>query len=128
MMKTGVAHTFLSPFHMPTVYFQHKRAVYDNNVTSLSDVIFLLGYYENFLSAFLTFSDVWHDALDGEVGPSQGLHRTTQHRKTWTHIHASSGMRTHDSNFRAAKTHALRHRGHCNRQILLSRKLKYGLL
>jgi hypothetical protein len=32
------------------------------------------------------------------ISPSQGLylHRTTQHRKTRTNIHALSGIRTHD--------------------------------
>jgi hypothetical protein len=38
------------------------------------------------------------------VSPSQGLylHRTTQHRKTRTNIHALSGIRTHDSSIQAA--------------------------
>jgi hypothetical protein len=42
------------------------------------------------------------------ISPSQGLylHRTTQHRKTRTDIHALSGIRTHDSSIRAIKTHA----------------------
>jgi hypothetical protein len=37
------------------------------------------------------------------IAPTQGLylHRTTQHRKTRTHIHASSGIRTHHPSFRA---------------------------
>jgi hypothetical protein len=36
------------------------------------------------------------------TGPTQGLclRRTTKHRKTWTHIHASSGIRTHDPSVR----------------------------
>jgi hypothetical protein len=33
--------------------------------------------------------------------------RTTQHRNTKTNIHASSGIRTHDSDNQAAKTYAL---------------------
>jgi hypothetical protein len=39
------------------------------------------------------------------IGPTQGLylHRTTQHRKTRTHIHASSGIRIHDPSFRTAE-------------------------
>jgi hypothetical protein len=42
------------------------------------------------------------------ISPSQGLylHRTTQHRKTWTNIHALSGIRTHDPSNQPAKTHA----------------------
>jgi hypothetical protein len=42
------------------------------------------------------------------ISPSQGLylHRTTQHRKTRTNIHALSGIRTHDSSNQPFKTHA----------------------
>jgi hypothetical protein len=42
------------------------------------------------------------------ISPSQGLyiHRTTQHRKTRTKIHALSGIRTHDPSNQPAKTHA----------------------
>jgi hypothetical protein len=42
------------------------------------------------------------------ISPSQGLylHRTTQHRKTRTDIHALSGIRTHDPSNQPAKTHA----------------------
>jgi hypothetical protein len=42
------------------------------------------------------------------ISPSQGLylHRTTQHRKTRTNIHALSGIRTHDPNNQLAKTQA----------------------
>jgi hypothetical protein len=42
------------------------------------------------------------------ISPSQGLylHRTTQHRKTWTNINAFSGIRTHDPSNQPAKTHA----------------------
>jgi hypothetical protein len=41
------------------------------------------------------------------ISPSQGLylHRTTQHRKTRTNIHALSGIRTHDPSNQPAKTH-----------------------
>jgi len=43
--------------------------------------------------------------LGGGISPSQGLYlyRTTQHRKKRTHIHASSGIRTHDPSARAVK-------------------------
>jgi hypothetical protein len=43
--------------------------------------------------------------LGGGISPTQGLYlnRTTQHRKTRTHIHASSGIRIHDPSFRAAE-------------------------
>jgi hypothetical protein len=42
------------------------------------------------------------------ISPSQGLylHRTTQHRKKRTNIHALSGIRTHDPSNQPAKTHA----------------------
>jgi len=37
------------------------------------------------------------------ISPMQGLHlhRTTQHRKTRTHIHTSSGIQTYDLSVRA---------------------------
>jgi hypothetical protein len=42
------------------------------------------------------------------ISPSQGhyLHRTTQHRKTRTNIHALSGIQTHDPSNQPDKTHA----------------------
>jgi hypothetical protein len=42
------------------------------------------------------------------ISPSQGpyLHRTTQHKKTQTNIHALSGIRTHDPRKQPAKNHA----------------------
>jgi hypothetical protein len=42
------------------------------------------------------------------ISPSQGLylHRTTQHRKTHTNIHALSGIQIHDPSNQPAKTHA----------------------
>jgi hypothetical protein len=42
------------------------------------------------------------------ISPSQGLylHRTTQHRKMRTNIHALSRIRTHDPSNQPAKTHA----------------------
>jgi hypothetical protein len=44
----------------------------------------------------------------GVIRPPQGLylHRTTQHRKTRTNIHALSGIRTHDPSVRAINAHA----------------------
>jgi hypothetical protein len=43
------------------------------------------------------------------ISPTWGLylHRTAQHRKTRTNIHASNDVRTHNPNFRAIKAHAL---------------------
>jgi hypothetical protein len=42
------------------------------------------------------------------ISASQGLylHRTTQHRKTRTNIHALNGIRTHDPSNQPAKTHS----------------------
>jgi hypothetical protein len=42
------------------------------------------------------------------ISPSQGLylHKTTQHRKTRTNIHALGWIRTHDPSNQPAKTHA----------------------
>jgi len=58
------------------------------------------------------------------IGRMQGLylHRRTQHTKTRTDIHASSGIRTHDSSLRAVEDRTcLRPRGHWDR---LSNRLK----
>jgi len=55
------------------------------------------------------------------ISPSQGhyLHRTAQQRKTRTHIHASSGIRTHDPSVRAVEDRTcLRPRGHWDRHII----------
>jgi hypothetical protein len=52
------------------------------------------------------------------ISPTQGLylHRTTQHRKKRTHIHASSGIRTLDPIVRAVEdSTCLRPRGHWDR-------------
>jgi len=52
--------------------------------------------------------------LGRKISPTQGLylHRIIQHRKTWTHIHASSGIRTHDPKVPAAEdSTCLRTRG-----------------
>jgi hypothetical protein len=48
------------------------------------------------------------------ISPSQGLylHRTTQHRKTRTNIHALSGIRTYDPSNQPAVPR-LRPHGHC---------------
>jgi hypothetical protein len=56
------------------------------------------------------------------IGPSQRQypHRRAQYRKTWTHIHASSGIRTHDPSVRAvADSTCIRSRGHWDRPSLL---------
>jgi uncharacterized BrkB/YihY/UPF0761 family membrane protein len=48
------------------------------------------------------------------------LHRTTQHRKTRTYIHASSGIRNHNPSFRAAEdSTCLRPFGHWDRRSVL---------
>jgi hypothetical protein len=52
------------------------------------------------------------------IGPTQGLclHRTTQHRKTRTHIRAMSGIPTHDHSVQAAEdSTCLRTLGHWDR-------------
>jgi hypothetical protein len=59
--------------------------------------------YRRFLELFRHL--VW--LLRRVISPSQGLylHRTTQHRKMRTNIHALSGIRTHDPSSKLAKTH-----------------------
>jgi hypothetical protein len=57
--------------------------------------------------------------LGRRISPTQGLypHRTTQHRKTRTHIHAPNGIRTRDPSVRAVEdSTCLRPRGRWNRQ------------
>jgi hypothetical protein len=59
--------------------------------------------------------------LGGGISPAQGLylHRTTQHRKTQTNIHAPSSIRTCDPNVRAAEDSTwLRPFGHWDRHFL----------
>jgi hypothetical protein len=60
--------------------------------------------YRRFLELFRQMVGL----LGRVISPSQGLylHRTTQHRKTRTNIHALSGIRTHDPRNQPAKTHA----------------------
>jgi hypothetical protein len=60
--------------------------------------------YRSFLKLFRHIVGL----LGRVISPSQGLylHRTTQHRKTLTNIHALSGIRTHDPSNQPAKTDA----------------------
>jgi hypothetical protein len=73
---------------------------------SISELIFL-----KFINLFGQFVGLPEQGF----GPMQGLylHRTTQHRKTQTYIHASSGIRSHDPRVRAAEdSTCLRPLGH----------------
>jgi hypothetical protein len=60
------------------------------------------------IGGFLNYFRHMVGLLGRVISPSHGLylHRTTQHRKTRTNIHASSGIRTHDLSNQLAKTHA----------------------
>jgi hypothetical protein len=60
------------------------------------------------IGSFLNYFRHMVGLLGRVISPSQGLylHRTTQHRKTRTNIHALSGIRTHDPSNLPAKTHA----------------------
>jgi hypothetical protein len=60
--------------------------------------------YRRFLELFRLMVGL----LGRVFSPSRGLylHRTTQHRKTGTNIHALSWIRTHDLSNQPAKTHA----------------------
>jgi hypothetical protein len=77
-------------------------ALFSVALQSLKD----LGYlkYKRFLELFRHMIGL----LGRVISPSQGLylHRTTQHRKTRTNIHALSGIRTHDPSNQQVKTHA----------------------
>jgi hypothetical protein len=57
------------------------------------------------------------------ISPSQGcyLRRTTQTQNKCRHIHALSGIQTHDPSVRAGEDiSCLRSRGHCDRQSLVT--------
>jgi hypothetical protein len=62
------------------------------------------------------------------ISLSQGLylHRTTQHGKTRTNIHALSGIRTHDPSNKPAKTHASDRTAIVTGIILISRSIIIG--
>jgi hypothetical protein len=73
-------------------------------------------FWRTFLPIFRTFLNILTFSRTLWMGgviyqPSQGLylHRTTQHRKMRTYIHASSGIQTHDPNVQVAKTYTLDH-------------------
>jgi len=54
------------------------------------------------------------------IGPTQGLylHRTTKHRKTWTHIHALSRIWTHNPSVWAVEdSMCFRPNGHCDQHM-----------
>jgi t-SNARE complex subunit (syntaxin) len=56
------------------------------------------------------------------INPTQGiyLNKTIQHRKTQTHIHVSSGIRTHDPSVRSVEdSTCLRPRGHWDRHFII---------
>jgi hypothetical protein len=56
---------------------------------------------------FSNLFDIWHDSLGrGGSASSKASTYKGQHRKTRTHIHASSAIRTHAPSIRAAKTDA----------------------
>jgi hypothetical protein len=61
------------------------------------------------------------------ISPSQGLylHRTTQHRKTRTNIHALSGIRTHNPSNQPAKTHASDRTATVTGNLLLHSSIRY---
>jgi hypothetical protein len=82
--------------------------------------------YRRFLELFRHMVEL----LGREISPSQGLylHRTTQHRKTRTNIHALSGMRTHDPSNQPAKTHASDRTATVTSSIILEDNIKMDLV
>jgi hypothetical protein len=91
----------------------------NNNNNSLSSIrpLSLFRFRIYFLKLVNLFGHLL-GLLGRGISPTQGLylHRTTQHRKTRTNIHASSGIRTHDPSVRAVEdSTCLRPRGHCDR-------------
>jgi hypothetical protein len=76
---------------------------------------------ENYESIFRHLTGL----LGRGIGPSQGHypHRTAQHRKMRTHIHTSSGIRTHHPSVRGVGDHTcLKPRGHWDRQETCTRE------
>jgi hypothetical protein len=82
-----------------------NRPIFSVAVQSLKDLGRLT--YRRFLELFKHMLGL----LGRVISPSQGLylHRTTQHRKTRTHIHALSRIRTYDPSNQRTKTHASDH-------------------
>jgi hypothetical protein len=89
-------------FHTNYVLLEIVPIFFSVALQSLKDLGRLT--YRRFLELFTQMVGL----LGRVISPSQGLylHRTTQHRKTRTNIHALSGIRTHDPSNQPAKTHA----------------------
>jgi hypothetical protein len=83
-------HTELAATFMCESFVKHIP--FSVALPSLEDLGLLT--YRRFLELFRHMVGL----LGRVISPSQGLylHRTTQHRKTLTNIHALSGIRTHD--------------------------------
>jgi len=63
--------------------------------------------FQNLLLKLWIHLDILVGLLELGIGPYQGLylHKTLQHRNTWTYIHASKGIRTYDRNVRAVRNY-----------------------
>jgi hypothetical protein len=74
-----------------------------------------LGRFFSFLILYTVGRTPWTG--DHPVARPLLAHRTTQTQNKLTHIHALSGIRTHDPSFSASEdSSCLRPRGHCDRR------------
>jgi hypothetical protein len=81
------------------------------------------GFRTNFSEPYESIWTVGRTPWTGDRPDARPLptHRITQHRKTRTHIHAMSRIRTHDPSVRTAEdSTCLRLRGHWDRQYGLN--------
>jgi hypothetical protein len=92
----------LRSYNETQLFLKHSLLSYTVALQSLKDLVRLT--YTRFLRLFRQTVGL----LGRMISPSQGLylHRTTQHRKTETNIHALSGIRTHDPSVRTIRAHA----------------------
>jgi hypothetical protein len=110
---------------------RHKGRAVTILVSSILTYINCIGYCKTFIlllllrirpsDPFQFRINFWHyhfrhlvGLLGRGIGPS---HRISQYRKTWTHVHASSGIRTHNRSVRPVQDLTRRKPGrHCDRK------------
>jgi hypothetical protein len=101
-------------FHHPNSKWRSLLCNFLHSSITVSHIFFLWLYSPwralaaSHIGRFLELFRHMVGLLGRVMSPSQGLHlhRTTQHRKTRTNIHALRGIRTHEPSNQLAKTHA----------------------
>jgi hypothetical protein len=91
--------------HLHLVPRSNNAWSYISTLSQYASIVWcLVKHRDNFTFTFTCFGHLV-GLLGRGIGPSQGhyLHRTAQHRKMRTHIHASSGIRTRYPSVRAVE-------------------------